>query len=127
MKERRAQTPPTSVPVARQVGEIRARWAWTEESVWTERMLSALERGVKGGKWFSLVDKVYAPENLLAAFKKVKANRGAPGVDHQTIEMFEKELERNLAKLSEAIRTDRYEPQAVRRKLIDKAGGGMRP
>ena len=43
-----------------QAGDIRARWAWVEPSVWTERMLMALEKGVKGGKWFSLIDKVYA-------------------------------------------------------------------
>ena len=37
--------------------------AGAEASVWTERMLSALVNGVKGGKWFSLMDKVFAPEN----------------------------------------------------------------
>jgi hypothetical protein len=37
--------------------DIGARWAWVEPSVWTERMLAALENGVKGGKWFSLCDK----------------------------------------------------------------------
>jgi hypothetical protein len=35
-------------------------------------MLQALEEGVKGGKWFSLMDKVYAPRNLVAAFAQVK-------------------------------------------------------
>ena len=33
--------------------DVPARWAWTEPSVWTERMLAALDKGVKGGKWFS--------------------------------------------------------------------------
>ncbi len=47
---------PTQVPIgAEQVGEVRARWAWVEASVWTDRMLTALEDGVKGGKWFSLM------------------------------------------------------------------------
>ena len=36
---------------AKQVGEIHGRWSWVEPSVWTERMLTALETGVKGGKW----------------------------------------------------------------------------
>ena len=46
---------PTPVPeTAKQVGEVRARWAWAEPMVWTERMLAALEQGVKGGVWFSL-------------------------------------------------------------------------
>ena len=35
---------------------IRDRWDWTESSVWTDKMLTALEKGVKGGKWFSLND-----------------------------------------------------------------------
>jgi hypothetical protein len=34
------------------------RWDWVERTVWTERMLEALERGVKGNVWFSLIDKV---------------------------------------------------------------------
>jgi len=38
--------------------------------VWSARMLAALENGVKGGKWFSLIDKVYAMPNLRAAFRK---------------------------------------------------------
>lgn len=41
-----------------QGGDIRARWAWVEPTVWTDRMLEALENGVKGGKWYSLMDKV---------------------------------------------------------------------
>ena len=44
-------TPPTVPNAAGQGGEIRARWAWSEPSVWTERMLTALENGVKGGVW----------------------------------------------------------------------------
>ena len=43
-------------------------WAWVEAEVWTERMLSALENGVKGGKWFSLIDKVWAPATLNLAW-----------------------------------------------------------
>lgn len=72
---------PTTVPfTATQVGEVRARWAWAEPSVWTDRMLTALEQGVKGGTWFSLIDKVYSAANLYASFTKVAANGGAAGV-----------------------------------------------
>ena len=50
---------PSAVPArAKRGGEVCARWAWTEPAVWTERMLTALEQGVKGGVWFSLNDKV---------------------------------------------------------------------
>lgn len=114
---------PTSVPTtAKQVGETRARWAWVEPSVWTERMLTALVIGVKGGRWYSLMDKVYAKPNLDAAFKKVKRNHGAAGVDHQTIEMFESKLESNLERLGAQLKDGSYRPQAVRRVTIAKPG-----
>src|SRR5258705_7346530 len=118
------ETKPTTVQEAKQVGEVRARWAWTEPSVWTERMLTALEVGVKGGIWFSLIDKVYKLGNLRAAFAKVKANQGAAGVDHRTIEKFEAELDTNLSKVSQQLAEGSYRPQAVRRKWIAKSGSG---
>ena len=71
---------PATVPArAMQAGAAQARWGWVEPSVWTERMLTALERGVKGDKWFSLIDKVYDLRNLQAAFARVATNRGSPG------------------------------------------------
>lgn len=107
---------------ATQAGEIPARWGWVEPSVWTARMLTALEQGVKGGKWYSLMDKVYTLPNLRAAFKRVKANRGAAGVDHRTVEMYERRLEKNLERLSQALKAGTYRPQAVRRVWIPKPG-----
>jgi RNA-directed DNA polymerase len=86
-------------------------------------MLTALEQGVKGGVWFSLIDKVYSPRNLRAAFAKVKANRGGPGVDHQTIEMFKSHLEKNLQHVSGQLRDGCYRPQAIRRVWIPKPDG----
>jgi RNA-directed DNA polymerase len=85
-------------------------------------MLAALEEGVKGGKWYSLMDKVYAMPNLRAAFKKVKANGGAAGVDHQTVEMYARHLEENLERLSQALKAGTYRPEAVRRVWIPKLG-----
>jgi RNA-directed DNA polymerase len=108
--------------MATQGGEVRARWAWTEPVVWTERMLTALEQGVKGGKWFSLIDKVYRLANLRKAFMRVKANRGAAGVDHQTVEMFEQRLEANLERLAAKLQEGSYRPQALRREWIPKPG-----
>lgn len=90
-------------------------------------MLTALENGVKGGVWFSLIDKVYAPSNLLAAWDKVSGNRGSAGVDHVTIEMFEMRVEPNLKTLSEQLRTGDYRPQAIRREYIPKPDGTRRP
>ena len=114
---------PSRVPeTATQDGEVRFRWSWTERAVWTERMLTALEVGVKGNCWFSLIDKVYPEKNLLAALTKVSANGGAPGVDHVTVEQFDHEWNTNLEHLSEQLRTGTYRPQAVRRVQIPKPG-----
>ena len=93
MTDTTKENKPTTVPEAKQAGEARARWEWVEPTVWTERMLSALEEGVKGGKWYSLMDKVYRLPNLMSAFREVKRRKGGAGVDHQTIEMFERALE----------------------------------
>jgi RNA-directed DNA polymerase len=85
-------------------------------------MLTALEQGVKGGKWFRPIDKVYALPNLRQAFERVKANRGAAGVDHVTVKEFERHLEANLEKLARSRREGSYRPQAIRRKWIFKPG-----
>ena len=53
--------------------------------VWTARMRAALEKRVNGGKWYSLMDKVYPEVALRAAFTQVAANSGAAGVVHVTI------------------------------------------
>lgn len=124
MKARRTDEQPAEVPQgAKHAGEIGARWPWVEPSVWTDRMLTALEKGVKGGKWFSLIDKVYSKANLRSAFAQVKARRGSPGVDHQTIEMFEARLEENLGWLRQSLKENRYKPQAIKRVWIPKPGG----
>jgi len=86
-------------------------------------MLTALEQGVLGGKWFSLMDKVYALRNLRRAFERVKANQGAAGVDHVTVEEFERHLEANLEKLARSLADGSYRPQAIRRVWIPKPGG----
>ena len=106
----------------KQVGEVRARWAWTEPAVWTERMLTALEVGVKGGKWFSMMDKVYRLANLRSAATRVAANHGAAGVDRQSIEMFTQHLEPNLEQLSRELGAGNYRPQALRRQWVPKPG-----
>jgi RNA-directed DNA polymerase len=95
--------------------------------VWSERMLSALGNGVKGGKWFSLIDKVYALATLRAAWTKVHANKGAAGVDGISVERFEARQEEYLAELSAALREGTYRPQAVRRVDIPKGDGRTRP
>ena len=113
---------PATVPEAKQAGEIHDRWKWVEPTVWTERMLSALEEGVKGGKWYSLMDKVYRQANLMSAYKEVKRRKGGPGVDHETIEKFERDLIENLRKLSTELASGGYRPRAIKRTWIEKPG-----
>jgi RNA-directed DNA polymerase len=107
---------------AKQAEEIYLRWQWVEQSVWTERMLTALENGVKGGKWFSVNDKVYRMENLLSSFERVKRNKGAAGVDHVSVERFESGLAEELQRIAEELRNGTYEPQAIKRVWIPKPG-----
>ena len=107
---------------AKQVGETGSKWSWVERTVWTERMLEALERGVKGDVWFSLIDKVCRVETLHAAWRAVKANGGSAGSDHQSITEFEDKLEEELRRLEEQLRTRTYSPRPVRRVYIDKPG-----
>lgn len=57
MRDSQSEAEPARVPArAKQAGETPGHWSWVEPSVWTERMLTALELGVKGGKWYSLID-----------------------------------------------------------------------
>lgn len=102
-------------------------WSWVEAEVWTERMLTALENGVKGGKWFSLIDKVHSRRTLESAWHKVESNRGAAGVDGVSITRFARHADRYLEELSEALRLGRFDPSAVRRVHIPKPGGRTRP
>jgi RNA-directed DNA polymerase len=102
-------------------------WSWVEAAVWTERMVSALDNGVRGGRWYSLMDKVWAPATLRAAWRRVRANRGAAGVDGMSIERFAARSETYLAELATALREGMYHPQPVRRVDIPKGNGRFRP
>ena len=114
------------VPVCcttKQTGDTHPReWEWVERSVWTDRMLDALVKGVKGNVWFSLMDKVRRISTLQRAWTKVKANQGSAGTDHQSIREFERRLVENLEKLHEELRTGTYQPRPIRRVYIDKPG-----
>ena len=95
--------------------------------VWTDRMLAALEEGVQGGVWFSLIDKVTSPRGLRAAWAQVQRNQGSGGVDRETIDQFQREAETRLSKLSEQLKDGTYQPLAVRRVYIPKPDGKKRP
>ncbi|MDR6555668.1 group II intron reverse transcriptase/maturase [Paenibacillus qinlingensis] len=78
-------------------------------------------------RWHSLIDKIWAMPNMEEAFKEVKRNRGAPGVDGMTIKAFESELESNLRTLQHLLKTKTYKPRPVKRVYIPKADGSQRP
>ncbi len=73
-------------------------------------------------KVHSLMDKVYKRKNLEMAWEKIRRNRGAGGVDDQSIEEFEEVLDEQLERLQREIENDSYTPQAVREQLIPKPG-----
>jgi RNA-directed DNA polymerase len=98
-----------------------------EAAIWTARMVSALVNGVKGGKWFSLVDKLIRPSTLEAAWRKVAQNKGAAGVDGQSIERFAAQAERYLRELHDDLRSGSYRPSPVKRVEIPKGDGRTRP
>lgn len=126
MNESESETAP--VPLgAKQAESGPAQWAWVDREVWTDRMLAALGNGVKGNKWFSLIDKVYRPSTLQAAWQQVQANKGSAGIDRQSIEAFAAHEERYLSELARQLAQGEYMPQAVRRVEIPKAGGKTRP
>ncbi|MBV8069775.1 MAG: group II intron reverse transcriptase/maturase [Acidobacteriaceae bacterium] len=78
-------------------------------------------------KWHSLIDKVYLPRNLQAAWERVQENAGAAGRDGITVQQFARHAERNLTQLHADLREKTYRPQPVRRVYIPKSGGGKRP
>jgi len=104
-----------------------SKWSWVETSIWTDRMLATLDNGVKGGKWFSLWDKVIRPETLQIAWKYVKRNKGAAGIDDITIKQFDTSHEYYLARLHKTLKEGNYNPQAIKRVHIPKDGGKTRP
>jgi group II intron reverse transcriptase/maturase len=71
-------------------------------------------------KVHSLIDKVYKRKNLEMAWERVRANRGSGGVDGQTLEAFEAQLDEQLDRLQRELREDAYRPQPVRQVPIPK-------
>ena len=91
------------VPRAKQGREVAPEWAWTQASVWSERMLATLVRGIEGGKWYSLMDKVWKTDNLDNALKAVARNAGAAGTDGVSVEKYLKTRPQRLMHLQERL------------------------
>lgn len=106
----------------KQAGETHDRWWWVEPGVWTQRMLTRLEQSEPTTVWYGLWDKLISVRNLQAAFWAVWRNKGAPGVDGQTVKQFETQEQAQLDQLREELRTKRYRRQPARRVWIPKPG-----
>lgn len=82
------------------------------------------EVGEQGGA--DLLERILSRDNLNKAYKRVKANKGAPGIDGMTVEEALPWLREHREELLESIRQGKYKPQPVRRKEIPKPDGGVR-
>ena len=115
-----------TVPMAKQGREVQpmrpSRWGWTEASVWTERMLATLERGIKGGKWFSLIDKVWKMENLDSAALKVAKGKSKVKADGRRCHHYAQTRHQRLPMLQEKLKSGQYHPPPAQRVWIPKPG-----
>ena len=124
MKETQLQMNLPGVPKAKQGREVPPQWEWTEASVWTERMLATLERGVKGGKWYSLMDKVWKMENLqsAAATSGAQARRGRRSGRAKLRGLSPRQPENDCPRLQDKLQNGNYQPKPVKRVWIPKLG-----
>src|SRR5229473_620766 len=101
----------------------------TEQVRQLQRTLYRTAKQSKAVKFYSLYDKVWRMAVLREAWQQVKENRGAPGVDGETIEgiVSRGEEERMISRLQEQLRAKTYRFQPVRRVDIPKPKGGTRP
>jgi RNA-directed DNA polymerase len=116
------------VPQAKQGREVPPEWEWTEAGVWTERMLATLERGITGGKWYSLDDKVWKMENLQRAVEKVAAGKSPKKTDGRKCRRYAEQSAQRLPQLQRMLKEGRYQPKPAQRVWIPKLGSKeMRP
>lgn len=126
MKDIPSQTKPEIVaPRPKATGETKReplRLSLGSSAVWTERMLATLERGITGGKWHSLIDKVWDISNLRMAAWAVIHRDGSAGVDGESCEALEAHLVDITTTLSRRLRENGYAPKPVKRVWIPKPG-----
>lgn len=123
----RPEFSPAPVPArAPQAGKVDALRALAAPEVWTERMLAALVTGLKGNRWFRLIDKVYRFDTLVAAWEKVRSNAGGSGVDGITVKRFAKTCLDGLLDLKEQLERGTYQPKPVKRVWIVKPGSSAK-
>jgi RNA-directed DNA polymerase len=92
------------------------------------RRLWSTAKQQPGRRFHALMDRIYRRDVLWAAWKRVKQNRGAAGVDAMTLAAVEQEgVEAFLEDLGTQLRAGTYRPCAVKRRYIPKADGKQRP
>jgi RNA-directed DNA polymerase len=119
------EQPPRVAPRPKASGEPRTgaiELSLGSSAVWTERMLAALERGITGGKWHSLIDKDWEAGNLEMAGWAVIRKDGSAGVDGESCKALAAHLSEITGGLSRQLREERYVPQPVKRVWIPKPG-----
>jgi RNA-directed DNA polymerase len=122
VKEIQLQIELPGVPKAKQGREVPPQWEWTEAVVWTERMLATLEGGIKGGKWFSLIDKVWRMDNLQRAVQKVAQGKSQKKTDGRKCRRYAEESPWRLPALQRNIQNGSYQPKPAQRVWIPKLG-----
>jgi RNA-directed DNA polymerase len=122
-REGLGESTPSTVPAKdKQEGEAPRSDYGAQRGVWSEKMLAALHKGVKGNKWFSLSDKIARLDVLQLAWAKVHSNAGACGVDGITVERFAKDSQKRLLAVKKHLDEGSYQPQPVKRVWIPKPG-----
>ena len=90
--------------------------------------LHAKAKSEVGYRFYALYDKIYRSDILFHAWNQCRANKGAPGVDGQDFEEVEKYgVLKWLGELAQALKTEKYQPEPIRRVFIPKANGKLRP
>jgi len=113
-------------PKTRQLELTLGGWGEAPEDQRSGEAGRSAQGGERSGSDGLLMEQVVARENAREAFKRVRRNKGSPGIDGMTVGELEPYLREHWCRIREQLLAGTYQPSAVRRQLIPKSGGGMR-